>query len=200
MTASDDPMLVLGVGNVLLRDDGVGVHVIRELLDRVERGAVILPEGTSIVDGGTVGLGLLPLVSRARAIVLVDAVDRDLPPGTIVVDGPEQLLASCAGADDLRTSSAGDPLEASGGVGDRAGLGDLLALARLLDTLPQAIALVGIQAGEIAAGLDLSVPVRAAVPAAIASIALLARRLDDLAAATDSALLARALEAVGARP
>lgn len=151
MSGSEAPLVVLGVGNLLLRDDGVGVHVVEELQRLADRGEAVLPPGTELVDGGTLGPGLLPYVAAARAIVLVDAIDVGLAPGMIrTLDG--DALAAAAGR-----WPAGH------------GLDGLLAAARMLDPAPGPIALVGIQAAEIEAGLDLSPTVAAALPAAVAT-------------------------------
>ncbi len=70
---------VLGLGNLLHTDDGVGVHAIHQLqLDpRV-------PPGVVLLDGGTLGLGLLPHISGFGRLVVVDAVDAGEPPGTVM--------------------------------------------------------------------------------------------------------------------
>jgi hydrogenase maturation protease len=154
VTSADGPILVLGIGNVLLGDDGIGVHVVGALERLAARGGVALPSNARLVDGGTIGLGLLPLVSGARAVVLVDAVDIGRAPGAVeVLDG-----------------------EALGGVTPRVtaplpvGVADIVAAARLTDTAPEAIVLVGVQPGAIAPGIELSAPVRAAVPAAVEAV------------------------------
>ena len=61
--------LVLGLGNILLGDEGVGVRVIECLLERHD-----FPEGVRVVDGGTLGLELLPYVEDASRLLVVDAV------------------------------------------------------------------------------------------------------------------------------
>lgn len=170
MSAASGPLLVLGIGNVLLGDDGVGVHVVHELERQAERGDIVLPRDTRPVDGGTLGLDLLPLLDEARAIVLVDAADLGAAAGTVTV------LRSRA----LRT----------GGSGARSalptGLGDLLTAARLADVLPAAVSLVAVEPREIAAGLNLSAAVRAALPAAVAATAGEAWRLDGGAAGPEA--------------
>lgn len=160
MTSPDGPIVVLGVGNVLLGDDGVGVHVVRALERLAQRGLVELPPGTRLVDGGTLGLDLLPLVSSARALVLVDAVDRGHAPGAVEV-------------------LPGDALTRASAVGispQRAGVGDLLAARSVAGGLPKAIALVGVQVGEIGIGSGLTGSVRAAVPAAVDAVIDVLRR------------------------
>ena len=78
MTSTDAPRcLVLGIGNVLMGDEGIGVHVVRRIPD----GA--LPPGTEILDGGTGGLHLLGPIQAAERVVLVDATVDGAPTGTV---------------------------------------------------------------------------------------------------------------------
>jgi hydrogenase maturation protease len=72
-------VLILGVGNILLTDEGVGVRVIEEL-DR----NYVIPSSVELYDGGTGGLSLLPIVSKADYLIIVDSVLVDEEPGTIV--------------------------------------------------------------------------------------------------------------------
>ncbi len=171
MSASGGPLVVLGIGNVLLRDDGVGIQVIREIEGLVERGELDLPPDTELLDGGTLGLDLLPRISDARALLLVDAIDLRDEPGTIrILRGPDI------------------PGALSGHVSPhQVGIGDLIAAARLMGTLPDAVILVGVQPLEIAVGLELSPPVRLALPRAVdAAIAAIVELGSDGRDATGS--------------
>jgi hydrogenase maturation protease len=79
---SDDrsvPLLVLGLGNVLCGDDGLGAVAVH-LLERRYRA----PQGVLVLDGGTLGLSLLPNLEQAREAILVDAIRADGPPGAFV--------------------------------------------------------------------------------------------------------------------
>jgi hydrogenase maturation protease len=143
-------LLVLGIGNILLRDEGAGVLVVRELEARVAAGSLRLPEDVRLLDGGTLGLDLLPIISDARALVMVDAVDVHSTPGTVRVIRGADIHAALEGHVSPH----------------QVGVGDLVATARLLGTLPAEVALVGIQARDIAIGLDLSPSVLAAIPVA----------------------------------
>lgn len=151
MSRPDGPILVIGVGNVLLRDEGVGVRVARELHRLVVSGHVTVPPATRVVDGGTLGLDLLPIIDDSRALLLVDAVDLREAPGSIRVMHGETLHGALAG----HVSP------------NQVGIGDLLAAGRLMGTLPEAVSLIGIQPGEIAIGLELTDAVEAAVPGAV---------------------------------
>jgi hydrogenase maturation protease len=159
MTSGGGSLVVVGIGNVLLRDDGAGVEVVREIERRAGRRDPGLPAGTALVDGGTLGLGLLPLVTGARGLILVDAVDGGREPGTVEVIRGEAVFEAFEAA-------------AGGGRGGevamgRGGLGELLAAARLAGADPAAIVLVGIQPAEIAVGLEPTAAIRQAMPAAI---------------------------------
>jgi hydrogenase maturation protease len=148
VTSGEGPLLVLGVGNVLLRDEGVGIHVVRRL---EALGADALPPGTTIVDGGTLGLDLLPMLEDAAAVVMVDAVDLRAEPGAVDVLRGATLHAALAGHISPH----------------QVGVGDLLAAARLAGSLPDRVSLVAIQPGAIEVGLELTPAVEAALPAAV---------------------------------
>lgn len=145
VNGSGDRILVLGVGNVLLRDDGVGIRVIRELE------ALDLPPGVRAVDGGTLGLDLLPMIEDAAAVVMIDAVDLRAAPGSVTVLRGDELHAALGGHVSPH----------------QVGVGDLVAVARLAGTLPERLALVAIQPAAIEIGLELTPEVEAAVPAAV---------------------------------
>ncbi len=72
-------ILVLGIGNILHKDDGVGVHVINEIINNVKK----IPKDIELADGGTLGYDLLPLMSGREKIVIVDALKIDDRPGSI---------------------------------------------------------------------------------------------------------------------
>lgn len=98
-------VLVLGIGNTLLGDEGVGVHVARALLDHP------LPPGIRVLDGGTGGLVLLEPLMEAERVVLVDATADGAAPGTLrrltprfSADYPPSLAAHDIGLRDLLDS------------------------------------------------------------------------------------------------
>src|SRR5512142_2966121 len=147
--------LVLGVGNSILGDDGVGVHVVRAL-----DGCGALPEGTEVVDGGTGGLSLLPLLVDATSLVLVDAVDVGAAPGTVHVLYGEDLYGGL-----VRLSV------------HQVGAADLVAAARLTGQLPDGVVLVGVQPECLSPGARLSPAVTAAVPKAVRAVVTWCHRL-----------------------
>ena len=102
MTERLGDLLVLGIGNVLMGDEGVGVHVVRHL----EKLGV--PVGVELLDGGTGSFLLLEPMNRARRIVLIDATLDNQPPGTVrrltprfSTEYPRTLTAHDIGLKDL---------------------------------------------------------------------------------------------------
>jgi len=96
------PILILGIGNILMGDEGVGVHVVRHLEARG------LPEGVACLDGGTGSFQLLDALQSASRVVLVDATVDGAPPGTVrrlrprfSKDFPRTLTAHDIGLKDL---------------------------------------------------------------------------------------------------
>jgi hydrogenase maturation protease len=147
MTSPDGALVAIGIGNVLLRDDGVGVRVVEALRGMAARDPGLLPPRTRLVDGGTLGLALLEPLEGARAALLIDAVDLGLPPGTVI-------------------ERAGDVVTTGDAPGMH-GLAELVGAARMLGALPAALAFVGIQVGEIDVDLALSPQVADALPRAV---------------------------------
>ncbi|KAA6464784.1 hydrogenase maturation protease [Acidobacteria bacterium AB60] len=75
--------LILGLGNIILGDEGVGVHVVRSLLQHP------LPPGVECLDGGTGGFVLLEPLQQADRILLIDATDDGMPAGTVTRTKPQ---------------------------------------------------------------------------------------------------------------
>ena len=128
------PVLVLGLGNILLRDEGVGVRVI-EAMERLE-----LPASVELFDGATAGLDLLDALAERRKVIVVDAIDGDCEPGTVLRLGPEDVLPQ-------------------GGVGaslHEIGLMETLAAARELGIAPQEVVILGVKPKDVRYGLALS--------------------------------------------
>ena len=133
--------LVLGVGNLLLKDEGVGIHAIREL----EKES--LPPDVSLMDGGTGGLHLLSWLQDYERIIMIDATLDDNPPGTI------RLIQPCYASDFPPLMSAHE-----------IGLRDMIEAMCLTNKLP-VILLIVISAANInEIGTDLSPELQAVVP------------------------------------
>jgi hydrogenase maturation protease len=143
------PLLILGLGNVLLEDDGVGGAAVSLLLDRFEP-----PPGVTVFDGGTLGLSLLPYIEMADAVILVDAVRADDAPGTVVrLDG-----------DDVA------PAVATRLSPHQVGVADLLDGAHWLGRYPNRVLLLGLVPESIELGVGLSPRVRASLPRLVEQI------------------------------
>ncbi|UNC92285.1 HyaD/HybD family hydrogenase maturation endopeptidase [Candidatus Contubernalis alkaliaceticus] len=70
-------ILVLGVGNILMADEGIGVQIINKMQN------LDLPENVELLDGGTAGLDLIPYMKDKKKIIVIDCVDTEDPPGTV---------------------------------------------------------------------------------------------------------------------
>ena len=140
---------LLGLGNLLLRDEGVGIHAIRAL----EAGN-LAPPGLEIVDGGTSGLDLLPYIEDRDRVLFVDAVNFRKEPGYIGVLENQEVPAMFSLKDSLH----------------HLGLMDVLAAAQLLDAAPREICLIGIQPHIIETGLELSDLLQEKLPLLLACI------------------------------
>jgi hydrogenase maturation protease len=162
MTGTEAPAVVIGVGNIMLGDDGAGVRAVEALRAVADLDPSTLPPETRLLDGGTLGLDLLGAVRGCRSLLLLDAVDLDLPAGTVQVLRGDGIL------------------EAGGRWGDATagGVRELLAVAHLMGWLPDTVALVGIQVDEVGYGVGLSRPVEAALPLAVEAARRELRDLD----------------------
>lgn len=145
---SNGVLLVLGLGNTLLRDEGAGVHLGRLLAQAPQ----LLPPNTEVADGGTLGIELLPRVADARALLILDAANLHATAGTVRVLRGSELNAVFGGHISAH----------------QAGAGDLIAVAALTGALPTAVAMVAIQPGDITFDLALSPAVERAVRCAVA--------------------------------
>src|SRR5487761_2737605 len=132
--------LVLGIGNVLLRDEGAGVHVVRQLASR-------LPprEDISLVDGGTLSFFLADAIENASQLIVIDAAQLNAEPGATRIFLGAEMDAFVGGN---RRCSVHEVC-----------LIDLMAIALLTDKLPEKRALIGIQPHQIDWGETPSPPV-----------------------------------------
>lgn len=147
-------ILILGIGNLLLGDEGVGVRV-AQALDR----CFILSPRVEILDGGTSGMALMEVMAGRDHLIVADAVRTGSIPGSVTVlrDGEVPALFS-------RKISP-----------HQLGLSDVLMALRLTDEFPRRLTLVGIEPASLAPGIGLTPTVMAAIEPALAQIlALLA--------------------------
>lgn len=132
--------VVLGVGNLLLTDEGIGIHAIQHMLEKK-----VLPEEIELIDGGTAGLALLYFLEGVDTLLIIDAVETGGPPGTIVRLAGDRIPAYMA----LKVS----PHEIT--------LPDFLAAAKLRDLYPKEVVVWGMQPQSLEVGVDLSPEVEA---------------------------------------
>jgi hydrogenase maturation protease len=142
--------VVLGVGNTLLADEGAGVYAMHYL-----RNHYTLPD-TEFIDGGTLSFMLANAIAEATNLIIFDAAELDAKPGSVrVFEGAEFddfLLSGCRSVHEV-------------------GFADLMDISRLLDTMPENYALVGIQPGYLGWDDTPGKAVRAATPEAAARAA-----------------------------
>jgi len=146
MTSGEQRKVVLGLGNILNRDEGVGVHCL-EPLRRLRPDC----PGLEILDGGVLGLELLPIVESSSHLLVLDAVDARKPPGTVVVLEAEEIPAYAQ----IKMSWHQMTFQ------------EVLQLAKVRGHRPEHLHLIGVQPEDISTGSELSPAVRASIPAVL---------------------------------
>jgi hydrogenase maturation protease len=147
--------VVLGLGNTLHSDDGVGPQAIERL-----RNDARVPEGVALIEGGTLGLELLTYIWDCSYLLVLDAVDLGQPPGTLIRMSSEEIQT----------------LPGKGSV-HQLGVADLLVALRVLAKQAPEVVLLGVQPASTEWGTELSPAVAAVLPAlADAAVAELGSR------------------------
>lgn len=141
--------LVLGVGNLLVSDEGVGVHVIERLTETYD-----LPKGVQVLDGGTLGLDLLYYLEGVENLLIVDAVEMDKEPGTLLRMQGDEIPSFLS----IKMSP------------HQIGIPDMLFAAKLRDLYPRNVVLWGIQPATLEVGLELSPVIAAQVDVLVSKI------------------------------
>jgi len=148
-------VLILGLGNLLLRDEGVGVHAVQALGERYQ-----LPDEVEIVDGGTSGMELLDALCGRDHVIVCDAIRSDAQPGSVQrIDGDR-----LAGFFATRISP------------HQLGLSEVLANLELLGERPKRLTIIGVVPEALGLGTELSAAGRRGMEQSIDFI------LEDLAA------------------
>lgn len=149
MTEARDRTLVIGLGNPLMGDDGIGLAALEQLAAGWDMG------DAELVDGGTWGMNLLPLIESADTVILLDAIHLGRAPGTVIeLEGdavPRRLAAKLS------------PHQID--------LGEVLALAALRETLPRRLVAIGIEPALVEMSTSLSPAVAAAMPLMLQRVA-----------------------------
>ncbi len=152
MTTFQDPnakTLVIGVGNRILSDEGVGVHVIERIL-----AAYIIPKDVLVLDGGTLGLDLLYYLQGVENLLMVDAVELRKDAGTLVRMVNDEVPAFLS----LKMSP------------HQVGIPDMMAVAKMKDLYPANVILWGVEPDSLELGMELSPIVEARVPVLVAEV------------------------------
>ena len=129
------PVLVLGMGNILLEDEGLGIRAL-ELLKR----DFAMPPGVELLDGGTTGMGLLDDIGGRDHLIVLDAVQTEEAPGTLVVMRGAEVPVYFG----IRVTP------------HQLGLADVLATLELSDEAPGSVTVLGMVPGSLNMSLELS--------------------------------------------
>ena len=137
------PILVLGVGNILMKDEGLGVHAARRLQHTP------LPTAVEVLDGGTAGMDLLYYLEGRKKVILIDAIQTDEPPGTIF-----RLTPGDMGPVSKREHfSLHQP-----------GIFDVLRIADILGKSMPEVVIFAVQPADISMGTDLTPVINDKIP------------------------------------
>jgi hydrogenase maturation protease len=139
---SHSPILILGVGNILLSDEGVGVRVI-EAMESLE-----LPDDVELFDGGTASVDLLNNLADRDKVIIIDAVQGGSKPGTLYRFTPDDITVQRQNFTSIH----------------QVGLLETLTTAKYLGCEPREVVIFGIEPKEVNWGLELSSEIRVVLP------------------------------------
>ena len=145
MSIVPKPILILGIGNILLKDEGVGVHTATKMME------MDLPPDVEVMDGGTMGLNLLFHIEGRKKVIVIDTVITGDPPGTIYRFTDESLVEN---KPSLRTAHGID-------------FTDVIKTSKMLGTKPDEIVFIGIEPESLDEGLELTPTIEKRVPVLI---------------------------------
>jgi hydrogenase maturation protease len=138
-------IIILGVGNLLLSDEGIGVHVAQRLMD------IVFPPEVEIVEGGTDGFGLIHILIKAERLILIDALKGGGTPGSIY----RFDLEECRPFPDLYKTSV-----------HQISILEVLNLSGLIGPTPRTT-IIGVEPKSLQIGMELSPEIEAQVPKVI---------------------------------
>jgi hydrogenase maturation protease len=142
---------ILGLGNLLLSDEGFGVHFINYLTDRYE-----IPDHVAVLDGGTAGIMMAPFIEDADILFVIDTVAlRDQPPGSIHRFTDQDIQAGNIHA---RMSP------------HQVGLLDILDLCRIRETAPQETEMLTVVPEDLSVAIGLTPNLEARLPEVMAML------------------------------
>lgn len=135
-------LLVIGIGNPIMSDDGIGVQAVRYLEGR-------LPDNVELMEGSVYCADLLPFLENRRKVVFIDGIDAGSEPGTLFRFSP----------DEVRKQKGEEPVSLHD-----FGIYELITAAKLLDQCPEDMTLIAVQVKNVEIGEELSQEVREAIP------------------------------------
>jgi hydrogenase maturation protease len=135
-------IVILGIGNILLSDEGIGVHVANELFKRT------LPENVSVVEGGTDGFRLLNVITEADRLIIIDAVR----------GGSESGSLYRFDIDDVKSCPSGFKTSVH-----QIGILEVIDLSGLIGKTPDTT-IIGIEPKSLEMGMELSPEIREKIP------------------------------------
>jgi len=135
-------ILILGIGNILLKDEGVGVHVVNKLKE------MSLPDTIEIFDGGTAGLDLVDFIAGRKKLIVIDAVNAGEKPGTIYRLTEENLHIKPKAIMSFHEIDFIDALH----------------MSIVMDEKPEEIVVIGIEPKDMSDGTELSPEIEERIP------------------------------------
>jgi hydrogenase maturation protease len=160
--------IVMGLGNILNHDEGMGVHALEALKTHIARNAVARqqenPGEIEFIDGGVLGLNLLPWVEEASHLLILDAVEAQKEPGTIIVLQRHEIHMSAT----LKLSDHQQSFQ------------EVLGLAAIRNHLPEKLLLIGVQPLDLSTGVGLSPVVAQAIPRVVSQAETILREWELL--------------------
>lgn len=139
-------ILVLGVGNSILKDEGFGIRVVEEM--EAHRDELGIPPYVEIMDGATLGLDLLYYLEGREKVIMLDVVNAGEKPGTLFRFTTEDIKTKVLTKVSMHQVT----------------LFDVLTMAELSGRMPAEAIIIGIQPGEIEWGLELTPDIEAQIP------------------------------------
>ena len=155
---SPQNIVILGIGNLLLSDEGVGVHVANKLME------MDLPEGVSVVEGGTDGFRLLNIITEADRLIVIDSVMTGAAPGSIYKFNIEEVKNCPSG---FKTSV------------HQIGILEVINMSGLIGKTPHTT-VIGIEPQSLEMGMELSPEINDKIPRIIEIV------LDELKRSSDN--------------
>lgn len=148
-TAAGPSIMVLGVGNLILKDEGFGIHVVQELERRREE--LGIPDTIELFDGGTLGMDLVYYIGNKDKVIIVDIINAGSRPGDIYKFRPSEINEPPFKKVSFHQVT----------------LFDVLRMADQMECTPKDVVIIAVQPKEVNWGEELSEEVAKAIPRVI---------------------------------